>query len=63
MLLQEVGAQHIYLEVPGKDHEFWIRRGAENMEKVFLFFNTVSKRTNVGPITADMLPSPSSRGR
>lgn len=26
-------------------HEFWIRRGAENMEKVFLFFATVSKRT------------------
>jgi len=23
------------------------------MEKVFLFFNTVSKRTNVSPITAD----------
>ena len=28
------------------------------MEKVFLFFNTVSKRTNVGPITPDMLPAP-----
>src|SRR6185503_2946191 len=24
MFLQSVGAQHIYLEVPGKDHEFWI---------------------------------------
>ena len=53
MLLQTVGAQHLYLEFPGKDHEFWIRRGAENMEKVFLFFNTVSKRTNVSPITTD----------
>lgn len=50
MLLQGAGAQHIYLEVPGKDHEFWIRRGAENMEKVFFFFNTVSKRTNKGYI-------------
>ena len=48
MLLQGAGAQHIYLEFPGKDHEFWIRRGAENMEKVFLFFATVSKRTNKG---------------
>ncbi len=47
-LLQGAGAQHIYLEFPGKDHEFWIRRGAENMEKVFLFFATVSRRTNKG---------------
>jgi poly(3-hydroxybutyrate) depolymerase len=45
-LLQGAGAQHVYLEFPGKDHEFWIRRGAENMEKVFLFFATVSKRTH-----------------
>ncbi len=36
MALQAVGAQHIYLEFPGKDHEFWIRRGAETW-KVFLF--------------------------
>ena len=47
--LQAVGAPHIYLEFPGKDHEFWIRRGAENMEKVFLFFSLVSKRTTVLP--------------
>jgi pimeloyl-ACP methyl ester carboxylesterase len=53
MLLQGAGAQHLYLEFPGKDHEFWIRRGAGNMEKVFLFFATVSKRTNKGFITAD----------
>jgi len=46
--LQSVGAPHVYLEFPGKDHEFWIRRGAENMEKVFLFFSMLSKRTNVG---------------
>ena len=45
MALQAAGAQHIFLEMPGKDHEFWIRRGAENMEKVFLFFSLVSKRT------------------
>ena len=51
ILLQAAGAQHVYLEFPGKDHEFWIRRGAENMEKVFLFFATVSKRTNKGYIT------------
>jgi dienelactone hydrolase len=45
--LQAAGAEHIYLEFPGKDHEFWIRRGAGQMEKVFLFFSTVSKRTTV----------------
>ena len=51
MALQSVGAPHIYLEVPGKDHEFWIRRGAENMEKVFLFFSLLSKKNNPGFIT------------
>jgi poly(3-hydroxybutyrate) depolymerase len=55
MLLQGAGAQHVYLEFPGKDHEFWIRRGAENMEKVFLFFATVSRRTNKGFITPDRI--------
>jgi dienelactone hydrolase len=45
--LQGAGAPHIYLEFPDKDHEFWIRRGAAQMEKVFLFFNLVSKRTTV----------------
>ena len=58
MLLQSAGAQHLYMEFPGKDHEFWIRRGAEHMEKVFLFFSTVSKRTNKGFITPDMVPPP-----
>jgi acetyl esterase/lipase len=43
--LQAAGAPHIYLEFPDKDHEFWIRRGAAQMEKVFLFFSLVSKRT------------------
>ena len=45
--LQAVGAPHVYLEFPGKDHEFWIRRGAEHMEKVFLFFSLVSRGTTV----------------
>jgi len=58
MLLQTVGAQHVYLEFPGQDHEFWIRRGADHMEKVFLFFGTVSKRTNKGFITPDMVQPP-----
>jgi predicted peptidase len=47
--LQAVGAPHIYLEFADQDHEFWIRRGAAQMEKVFLFFSLVSKRTTVPP--------------
>jgi predicted esterase len=47
--LQAAGAPHIYLEFPDKDHEFWIRRGAAQMEKVFLFFSLVSKRTTLLP--------------
>jgi predicted esterase len=48
--LQKAGAQHLYLEFPGLEHEFFIRRGRENLEKVFHFFNLVSRKTNVGPI-------------
>ena len=47
--LQAAGAPHLYLEFPEQDHEFWIRRGAAQMEKVFLFFSLVSKRTTVLP--------------
>ena len=45
--LQAAGAPHVYLEFPDKDHEFWIRRGAAQMEKVFLFFSLVSRTTTV----------------
>jgi poly(3-hydroxybutyrate) depolymerase len=55
--LQAVGAQHIYREFPGQDHEFWIRRGAEHMEKIFLFFSMLSKRSTVGYITTAMAPN------
>ena len=62
LALQAVGAPHVYLEFPGMDHEFWIRRGAEHMEKVFLFFSMLSKRTNIGFVTPDMAPAPATRG-
>ncbi len=52
LALRTVGAQHVYLEFPGMDHEFWIRRGADHMEKVFLFFGLLSRQTNKGSITA-----------
>jgi dienelactone hydrolase len=54
LALEAVGAPHVYLEFPGLDHEFWIRRGADHMEKVFLFFSMLSKHTNVGFITPEM---------
>jgi poly(3-hydroxybutyrate) depolymerase len=61
LALQAVGAPHVYLEFPGMDHEFWIRRGAEHMDKVFLFFSMLSKKTNPGFITPEMAPPPQSR--
>jgi S-formylglutathione hydrolase FrmB len=62
LALQAVGAPHVYLEFPGMDHEFWIRRGADHMEKVFLFFSMLSKKTNIGFITPEMVP-PQPRSR
>ncbi len=50
--LRAAGAQHIYLEFPNADHEFWIRRGAQHMEKVFLFFATVSRSTTPAAATS-----------
>lgn len=61
LALQAVGAPHVYLEFPGMDHEFWIRRGRDHMQRVFLFFSMLSKRANVGFITADMAPPPAPR--
>ena len=61
LALQAVGAPHIYLEFPGMDHEFWIRRGADHMENVFRFFSMLSKKTNIGFITPEMAPPPARR--
>jgi acetyl esterase/lipase len=62
LALQAVGAPHIYLEFPNLDHEFWIRRGADHMERVFFFFSMLSKKTNAGFITPEMAPAPAPRG-
>jgi poly(3-hydroxybutyrate) depolymerase len=58
LYLQNVGAPHLYVQVPGADHEFWIRRGAKNMERVFMFFNTVSKANTIGYVTPEMAVAP-----
>ena len=55
--LQFVGAPHLYLEAPGMDHEFWIRRGGEHMEKVFLFFDMVSRASTVSPVSEVTSPA------
>lgn len=57
--MQQLGMQHVYLEFPGLEHEFWIRRGRENIAKVFMFFNLVSKATTLGPLTQDIVAIPS----
>ena len=60
--LQTVGAPHIYVQVPGADHEFWIRRNARNMERVFMFFNALNKTNTIGFVTPDMAVAPARRG-
>lgn len=41
--MKELGIKHTYVEVPGADHEVWIRHNAANWVKVFEFFNGLSK--------------------
>jgi predicted peptidase len=43
--MKELGIKHTYIEVPGADHEVWIRHNPANMAKVFEFFNSLSKTT------------------
>jgi predicted peptidase len=41
--LRKLGMQHVYLEIPGGDHSLFIARHPRNLQKVFFFFNIVSK--------------------
>lgn len=41
--LQKLGMQHVYVEIPGADHAFFIARNPRNLQKVFFFFNIVSR--------------------
>jgi predicted peptidase len=41
--MQEVGMQHIYIEIPGGDHSAFVSRNPENLSKVFSFFDIVRK--------------------
>lgn len=41
--MKDLGIKHTYIEVPGADHELWIRHNPANWVKVFEFFNGLSK--------------------
>ena len=42
--MQELGMQHVYVEIPGGDHSLLISQDAENMKKFVDFFNIVRKQ-------------------
>ncbi|MFK7865632.1 MAG: prolyl oligopeptidase family serine peptidase [Pseudohongiellaceae bacterium] len=42
--MQELGMQHVYVEIPGGDHSLLISQDAENMRKFVDFFNIVRKQ-------------------
>lgn len=42
--MQELGMQHIYVEIPGGDHSLLISQDKDNMQKFVDFFNIVRKQ-------------------
>jgi len=42
--MQELGMQHVYVEIPGGDHSLLISQDAENMKKFVDFFNIVRRQ-------------------
>jgi predicted peptidase len=42
--MQELGMQHVYVEIPGGDHSLLISQDAVNMKKFVDFFNIVRKQ-------------------
>lgn len=44
--MKALGMKHTYIEVPGADHEVWIRHNAANIAKIFEFFNGLSKEAS-----------------
>ena len=42
--MEELGMQHVYIEVPGGDHSRFISRSPDTLAKLFAFFNIVSKQ-------------------
>ncbi len=42
--MQELGMQHVYVEIPGGDHSLVISQNSEHMGKFLDFFNIVRKK-------------------
>ena len=45
---EELGMQHLYIEIPGGDHSLFISRSPEVVGHLFSFFDLVSKKTQAG---------------
>ena len=45
--MRELGMQHVYIEIPGGDHSLFVSRNPGVVEKLFSFFNLVSKDTGL----------------
>ena len=45
--MKELGMKYKYLEIPGADHEIWIRHNARSWVPVFEFFNSLTKGKEV----------------
>ena len=41
--MEELGMQHLFIEVPGWDHSAFVNASPETLSKVFSFFNIVQK--------------------
>ena len=46
--IKKLGMEHVYIEVPGGDHYDYIAENPANLEKVFLFFDLVTRRKAAG---------------
>ncbi len=42
--MQEIGMQHVYIEIPGGDHSLVISQNSEHMQKFIDFFNITRKQ-------------------
>jgi type 1 glutamine amidotransferase len=51
--MEELGMQHVYLELPGDDHGAFISNNPDNMSRVFSFFNVVRKDTKMRALIID----------
>jgi poly(3-hydroxybutyrate) depolymerase len=46
--MNQLGMEHVYLEIKGGDHSFFLSKNRETLSKIFSFFNTVTKSQRPG---------------